>query len=207
MEELPKYINANGIINEKRLFDQLYGCGVNRRFKPVLSPSAHATIPCKLRKKEEAVIKNILSAYNNEIFQLRCVNACLELQLLYGLRISEVLNIKCNDIMRNNQIKIKGIKSSGNRIITPVKYIDYFNKCKTNHVNPFDIVNRFYIYREYKKYGINLNYDNNSHNAVTHSLRYLLLKMYDNEGVSMTDIQKQIGHKSINSTKIYVNKR
>jgi len=69
------------------------------------------------------------------------------------------------------------------------------------------MINRYYVYREYKKYGISINFDNNTNNAVTHSLRYLLLKMYDAEGIGITDIQKEIGHKSVSNTKIYVNKK
>jgi len=201
------YTDSNGHINEKKLFSILYGCGKNRRHKPVINPSAHATSVCKLRSIEEAVLKNVLSAYDNQTFQLCCVNACLELQLLYGLRITEVLGIKCIDILRNNQLRIRGAKKSENRIVTPVKYTEYFRKCKEGGANPFDVVNRFYIYREYKKYGINLIYNSNQHNAVTHALRYLLIKMYDKENISIADIQREIGHKSVKSTKIYVNKK
>jgi len=130
--------------------------------------------------------------------------AVLELQFLYGARISEVLSIKPSDISPNGHIKLTGSKGSDNRIVYAIMFKDFWEGMRINGWCIPTSYNRFYFYRLYKKKGLYLIFGNNVKNSVTHSLRYGYLISLLEQNLELDEIRHILGHKSIQSTIHYV---
>lgn len=128
------------------------------------------------------------------------------LQSISGARVSEILNIQYSDIITSTILKIKGLKHSDDRLLHIDKYSEYFSFCKQNMVNPFGSLNRYYIYREYKKIGFIVSFLDSNKKAVTHSFRYKYIKKLKDNNVEMSLIQKEIGHKIQKTTENYEQK-
>lgn len=129
------------------------------------------------------------------------------LQMVYGLRISEVLGIRPYDITSGGFIKINGSKGSASRLIACTLYADFFKQCKRNGAYPFNMYNRFVIYRLYKKHGISHKFDGNEKASVTHLPRHLLAlqanQVEDETGI-VTDALR---HKSSKNKGYYVKEK
>lgn len=128
------------------------------------------------------------------------------LQSISGARVSELLNIKYTDIISPTILKIKGLKHSNDRLIHIDRYSEYFEFCKRNMIHPFSTLNRFYIYREYKKIGFIVSFLDSNKKAVTHSFRYKYIKNLKDNNVEISLIQKEIGHKTQKTTENYEQK-
>ena len=130
--------------------------------------------------------------------------AVLELQFLYGLRISEILQISPMDIGDNGLIRITGLKGSFNRVVYAVKFKDFWSSMALSGWNIPTSYNRFHFYRLYKKKGLYQTIGSNQNNSVTHLMRYNYLISLLRSNINIDEMQRIIGHKSINSTIHYV---
>lgn len=128
------------------------------------------------------------------------------LQSISGARVSEILNIQYTDIITSTIIKIKGLKHSDDRLIHIDRYAEYFSFCKRNMIHPFGTLNRYYVYREYKKIGFIVSFLDSNKKAVTHSFRYKYIKNLKENNVDISLIQKEIGHKTQKTTENYEQK-
>lgn len=128
------------------------------------------------------------------------------LQSISGARVSEILNIQYTDIITPTIIRLKGLKHSSDRLIHIDRYSEYFVFCKRNMIQPFGSLNRFYVYREYKKLGFVVSFLDSNKKAVTHSFRYKYIKNLKENNVEMSLIQKEIGHKMQKTTENYEQK-
>lgn len=128
------------------------------------------------------------------------------LQSISGARVSEILNIQHSDIITSTILRIKGLKHSCDRLLHIDKYSEYFSFCKRNMINPFGSLNRYYIYREYKKIGFIVSFLDSNKKAVTHSFRYKYIKKLKDNNVELSLIQKEIGHKTQKTTENYEQK-
>ncbi len=128
------------------------------------------------------------------------------LQSISGARVSEILNIQYTDIISPTILRIKGLKHSNDRLIHIDKYSEYFAFCKRNMIHPFSTLDRFYIYREYKKLGFIVSFLDSNKKAVTHSFRYKYIKNLKDNNVELSLIQKEIGHKTQKTTENYEQK-
>lgn len=175
--------------------------------KSVLKPSAQTT---KLYPKPSNSNQLLLSAnayISKNISNNPILCSILELQVIYGLRISEVLNIRVYDINALSHIVIRGSKGSNNRIIVPLLSKSFFVNCKMNNLDPFLHVSRFYVYREYKKLGFSFVFNGQVNASVTHLFRSLLAVELSNNNTNLEDIKDFYGHKNIDNTRIYANKK
>ena len=133
--------------------------------------------------------------------------AVIELQLYYGLRISECLNITTADISNTGHIRIRGAKGSNDRIVIPYRFASFWqNEAKA--ILPIgNVYSRFWFYRQYKNLGLYAIFGNSKVNSVTHLFRHLNILSLK-ESFNETDLTKKfIGHKSINSTLHYERKK
>lgn len=133
--------------------------------------------------------------------------ALIELLLIGGLRISEALSLTIFNISGDGRIKIKGLKGSNTRIVCPMLYVKYFLYCKQVKRDPFEGRTRFYYYRLFKKLGLVKYFGEDRRSAVTHSIRHQVIADLNKNGATLAEIQQFIGHKSINSTKHYADKK
>lgn len=130
----------------------------------------------------------------------------VELQLLFGLRISEALSIRHNHIMFDGSIFVPGQKGSSDRVVYPVRFRDFWISVKNKQYVPPPSYNRFHFYRLYRKKGIYLALKGNKKGSATHLMRYLYIAKILNETKDIDQVRQLIGHRSIKSTLHYVNK-
>lgn len=130
--------------------------------------------------------------------------AIIELQGLFGLRISEALNIELKHILPNYTILVKGLKGSDDRIVQPVVMRKFWQLHYDNKISLAYPSNRFRFYRIYKNIGIYKHVGINKNNSVTHLLRYCFILSLLSKNIDYSVIQKTIGHKKIDSTLHYI---
>ena len=119
------------------------------RVRSVPTPTGQFTELPEIRTKEiEAInVNKLLDCSNSGLAKFE--KAVLELQFLYGLRISEVLNIQPSDINSNGNILIHGLKGSENRSVYPVRFLDFWLFMRDNNVQIPKSYNRQYFFRLY----------------------------------------------------------
>lgn len=175
------------------------------RIKSVVNGSAHFTKQCEAvdgSLDSGDVLVGAVASLRRIDERVWCVAV---IQMVSGARISEVLSLDFRNILANGTIALRGKKRSEDRIVSCGDAWSYLSKCRDAGVHPFEGLNRFYVYRCYKKAGLVLGHGIGSKDSVTHALRHLYV--FEAKKVVSTEvIQNQIGHKSINSTNHYVKK-
>jgi site-specific recombinase XerD len=166
-------------------------------------PTAQNINQCALPGHEAITSSELKACYDSIPSQCSGLNAVIELLYLNGCRISEILNIAPNQITGQGQVLIKGKKNSADRIIVAVKCRDYLLRCRAGKVYPFQNFSRFFVYREFKKMGIDYKFEGKCRNSVTHAFRHNLVRDLQSEGIEREVYSHHIGHKSLNSTKSY----
>jgi integrase len=173
-----------------------------KRIETVSKPFAPTTIMCDKPEQDAALHQDVLQAITRLKDIDKRVWAIAVIQKVSGARISEVLTLDYRNIMENGNIALRGAKRSNDRIVSSGEAWNYLKWCKDLKINPFEELNRFYVYRLYKSVGIILNTGKSEKFAITHAFRHIYVQQAE-KIVSTENIQKQIGHKSINSTKHY----
>ena len=173
--------------------------------KPAISPVAQTTI--LLHDWDGQVLANIDRLFESkEVRKLPLsVQTVIELQMLYGLRISEVLGIANRDLTSQGLIKVRGAKGSSDRFIYSVRFGYYCDYVRINSIAKLCDYSRYYFYRLYKRLGIYARFNGNEVNSVTHYFRHRLMELNKKDGLSIEDSRKFIGHKRLSSTKKYRN--
>lgn len=194
-----KYLKINKIVDQNPM-------------DTINNPKTKKTLPKVLSEEE---VNKLLDIDLNNDFDYRN-KAMLELMYSSGLRVSELINLKVNDIDLNNEsVRIYG-KGSKERIIPLNEYtVEALNQYITNHR------------RELFKHGEN-NYLflNNHGNPMTrqgffkilkkiaqekniktefspHTLRHSFATHLLKYGADLRSIQELLGHSDISSTQIY----
>ena len=125
------------------------------------------------------------------------------LQYSGGLRISEVLSIKLEDIARDYSIRIKALKQSESRIISGECIKDYLSECKKANCQPFMNFNRFFIYRAYKKAGIFFRAQSSTKASITHAPRHLKAQSLKEANFTNNEVGTVLGHRNKKNTERY----
>lgn len=178
----------------------------------IINPKLKKTLPKVLSEEE---INKLLDINLNNDFDYRN-KAMLELMYSSGLRVSELINLKVNDIDLNNEVvRIFG-KGSKERIVPLNEYtVDAIKTYITNHrkelfkhgENDYLFLNNhglkmtrqgfFKILKKIAKEK-NIKTDFSPH-TLRHSFATHLLKY----GADLRSIQELLGHSDISSTQIY----
>lgn len=172
--------------------------------KPVLNPTAHTNTLCADGVVPGSEIRRILEQSMKFRFTFPDYYYIIMLQLLGGLRISEVLGIKYQHITSSGAVNVRGLKGSNNKFVVVSELRDWLLYCKDSRIDPFDGISRFMVYRFYKKHSISYLFEGRNHNSVTHYLRHLFAMDVTSSADSITDVKEALGQKSVNSTKHYI---
>jgi hypothetical protein len=178
----------------------------NTLINSVPKPTAPNTIPCDdqslldLRFTRDVI--NLMSKFH----QNSCEFCVIELLLLNGCRISEILTAKHNQIRSNGFLKINASKHSIDRILVCSQSKNFLLHCRKYSVDPFHGLSRFYFYRLFKKNGISISPKNSSKKAVCHSFRHVLFNQINGSDIQMDSLKNFTGHRSVKSLKCYVEK-
>jgi len=200
---LDQFANSLGHINEKKFFNLLYPNSKVPRSKPDLNQDAHTTTLCNSQKNSDQEIDSLLSKIETIKSKDRLLYFIAHLQLIGGLRISEVLSIAPEDITSTGHVHINSKKGSAQSVIYAGNAANYLINCRANSVYPFNMYSRFYCYRQFKKYGIKFDSVNSSKVSVTHALRHLGASAQRQSNFDQDTIQTFLRHKSANSTQYY----
>ena len=151
----------------------------------------------------EIEIKNRLDAMIADNIDIK-IAAGVGLMFSAGLRISSLLMIDYTCISSNLVITIKQKKGSNTIYAQPVYFREVWRDIYENKLSPFELYDRFFFYRLFKRYDLVLKNGTGRNDSVTHAPRkYLANELYSAEN----DIQvakDALGHKSVSSTKYYV---
>lgn len=120
-----------------------------------------------------------------------------------SLRISEVLSIKYENITISGDVKIEGAKGSKQRIVSGGEASLWLIQAKKDKRNPFSTFNRFFVYRAYKKLGINFQSSNSVKSSVTHSIRHAKAKLARENNFSNEDISQILNHSNPKNQSYY----
>jgi site-specific recombinase XerD len=124
----------------------------------------------------------------------------------HGARISEVLRLKGSDILPNQQMRLKGLKGSNDRIVSTSLFSHELLPF-VNCASPvFFGIDRFYIYRIMRKANIGCSGHSKTKNRITHSLRANYINELFENMQDVDSVAQIIGHKNSNNTIIYLNK-
>ena len=176
------------------------------------NPKIKKSLPKVLSEEE---VSTLLDIHLNDDFDYRN-KAMLELMYSSGLRVSELINLKVNDIdLKNDCVRVFG-KGSKERIIPLSEYAldalyDYINNHRkelfkhgendylflNNHGNNMTRQGFFKIVKKIAK-DKNIKTDFSPH-SLRHSFATHLLK----HGADLRSIQELLGHSDISSTQIY----
>lgn len=169
----------------------------------VLKPSAHSYILCAPGIAPNAFNISLESALKVTKRDNKPLHAVIVLMVNGVLRVSEVLRIRGYDVTNTGHVKIKASKSSHDRVINAGDAYEYLMRCKERGRQPFDHLNRFYIYREFKKLNLSTIVNGNDKHSVTHSIRHQVIRNLDDSVYTKEDKQRLLGHKNIKSTGYY----
>jgi site-specific recombinase XerD len=122
--------------------------------------------------------------------------AVIELMYLYGLRISEVINIKASQISPTGHIFVQALKGGKTRIILSLKYQSFWNAARLGLLPLSKIYSRNYYYRLFKKHGYNQKFGDNNNFSVTHYFRHRLVQDLRKHGFSDRAIGAFLAHSS-----------
>lgn len=131
----------------------------------------------------------------------------VDLILSNGIRVSEALSIQRKDIVNDRTVNVMGKKGSLSRVCM-LLFSDGLLSFKGKSDDfLFDGFTRFYVYRVFKKLGIEFIVPGSKKRAVTHAGRHIRIQSLAKSGVDIDTIKNYIGHKSKRSTMHYAGKK
>ena len=173
------------------------------RPKPVTKPIAQSTTLCVEGSGREGLILLIESLIDKWKKKGDPLWIILFLQYRHGLRVSEVLNIMPSHYRQGKRVFIPGLKFSENRIIDCWEVWSYLSNFGSNALPPFGHMDRYYVYRNYKRNGLVLGFGAVNNRAVTHVLRHLFVQSAAVDSEGLRAAQLSVGHKNVSNTKRY----
>ncbi len=128
-----------------------------------------------------------------------------------GLRTGELLNLKVSDIKKKDSaIKVDNAKKQSSRMVYVPEYLFYYID-EWKEIRPkskYLFCSRYgkkllngYIQKMVKRYAKKVDPNKDIH---PHCLRHSIATIWLKEGKNIRGIQKQLGHKNLNTTQIYM---
>ena len=137
--------------------------------------------------------------------------AILSVLCYAGLRVSELLSLKISDIKNKDySLRVNNAKKKSSRTVYVPEYLFHYTD-KWKEVRPdsrYLFCSRYgkkllpdYIQKMVKRYSIKIDPHKDIH---PHCLRHSVATIWLKEGKHVRGIQKQLGHKSLVTTQIYL---
>lgn len=171
--------------------------------KSVTKPSAQYATLCD-QGSPDVVPSFDIATFLKEHSELKHVEkAVIELMFLYGLRISEVLQINQSDISKGGNIRIKALKGSSFRIVQSLMFKEFWISESRPLLPLSSVYSRYYFYRLFRKYGLYSTFGVNQKASVTHYFRHLRGLEVQSAFEDWELTASSLGHKSTKSTVYY----
>ena len=205
------YLNQMGLVNSNEL-------------KIIETHKLQKNLPKLLSEKEILhLIEESRKIYiENPIKNIMYLRTQVILEILYstGLRISELLNIKINQVANiKDKLYINGKGNKQRLVIFNQNALDLLknwiavmiknNKNKNSYlfenIDNTNVISRQQIYKDLKKLALKTNTE--LEKLSPHSVRHSFASHMLNRGADLRSIQKLLGHSDISTTEIYTQVR
>lgn len=177
------------------------------RGNSAMTPPAQTSGRCDNGTDVETLTERVRNIVEGKTDAPKIVAAVLEILFINGCRISEAIDITGAHITKDGKILSATKKGSNQRILVSVIWSRYWQSLQGMKERISDIYDRYWFYRQLKKYGVYMDAPNSTKKAVTHSLRHLYIKNTKNINISNETISREVGHKSKKSITYYEQKR
>jgi site-specific recombinase XerD len=171
--------------------------------KAVSIPPAQNDTLCQTGTEASALAKDVIDRVEHlRAFDLT-THIFAKTMLLGGLRVSEMLAVSPRDIDELGRIRIKSLKGGLPRLVDTGANADQFKVWRNCGYIPWGTWTRFFVYRQFKKYGIQMEVAGNEKKSVTHALRHVSAQVSATVDSDLQATKSHLGHKSISNTEIY----
>lgn len=195
------------VLDEKKVDKLLSVAKGKARTKSVSTPFALYVIQCTATTERGWNAESLNEHFNKLVAIDSSVAMAFDLQFAGGCRISEVLAIKWSDIDDFGKVTVHSQKGGVTRVVSPTFSAQLLKKHRDLKSNPFMHLNRFYVYRIYKRLGISEVYGENKRASVTHLPRHEVALASKKAERQNTVTQSQLGQKSVKSTEHYLKQK
>lgn len=170
----------------------------------VLRPIAPTATVCGINESMNEDLKNALISI--EAMKAKHKReARLALFLLEtGCRVSEALQLSWANVDALGRVRIEGKKGSNARILFSPSLVSWLLQVRAYKMEMWEGLNRFYIYRVFKLYGIGKAFGNNEKMSITHYFRHLNAIIAREITSEVGEISALLGHKKQKNTEIYL---
>ena len=210
----------------KSFYDYLYQINLINfnELKTIVTQKLEKNLPKLLSEKEilHLIDKSKEMYVENPTKNISYLRIQVILEILYstGLRISELLNIKINQVANiKDKLYINGKGNKQRLVIFNKNALDLLknwisimiknNKNKNSYlfenIHNIKVISRQQIYKDLKKLALKTNTD--VEKLSPHSIRHSFASHMLNRGADLRSIQKLLGHSDISTTEIYTQVR
>jgi Phage integrase family len=202
--EIIKPMKQSFTILSNRLLDrELQVVNKQVRSKSESTPNAQIVTQCSAGYRSGTIENESSSQYerikreNTRLFYL------IEFMNASACRITEALSIKPTNCTSSGHVLINCLKGGKQRIVSSGMATEFIKSCASRKISPWSDWNRFFVYREMKKFGIGIKLNGRVRKSITHSIRHNVAKSIKRSGMSIEVSKQALGHQSINSTAHY----
>ncbi len=210
----------------KSFYDYLYQINLINfnELKTIVTQKLEKNLPKLLSEKEILYLidksKEIYVENPTKNISYLRIQVILEILYSTGLRISELLNIKINQVANiKDKLYINGKGNKQRLVIFNKNALDLLknwisimiknNKNKNSYlfenIHNIKVISRQQIYKDLKKLALKANTD--VEKISPHSIRHSFASHMLNRGADLRSIQKLLGHSDISTTEIYTQVR
>ena len=210
----------------KSFYDYLYQINLINfnEVKTIVTQKLEKNLPKLLSEKEilHLIDKSKEMYVKNPTTNISYLRIQVILEILYstGLRISELLNIKINQVANiKDKLYINGKGNKQRLVIFNKNALDLLknwisimiknNKNKNSYlfenIHNIKVISRQQIYKDLKKLALKTNTD--VEKLSPHSIRHSFASHMLNRGADLRSVQKLLGHSDISTTEIYTQVR
>lgn len=170
-------------------------------------PSAQNDTLCEPGKDVGAVARALIDQVEHIKAHDMIMHIFAKTMLLGGLRVSEMLNVGAGDIDALGRLIVRSLKGGQPRVVDTGMNADQFIVWRNQNYVPWLGWNRYFVDRQFRKYGIMLKVEGGDRMSVTHALRHASAQISFSASQDLETTKSLLGQKSKTNTEIYVKQK